>query len=358
MNLGRSSSGSASVRTSYGRRAARPASRRESLALPLVPQQPLNLNLNFSVQYGSAAVSSREPAFSGCRVVNRMVKSSESPARHPRPSPTSRFKPQSALARRRVARRRSASAACSDRLAAVRPDPNWNKWAEWLGDGPGQVTIYGDLHGLRAARRVWEGFQTIVYVAPDEAKKYGNFHSFLDQSYIRSQGLGVRRQVEVSDDVVSLGRLLDRISKSPSVVTRERYLAELHPRRPDLGNQFFDELVSPGAKALDATTPLAHLEKLRIETVEVREWVNKEVAHYDRDTGKFSERLTFGDVHRGIDLLFETMNYYQQLLRGVTISGSVTMAPWEAVFRVRWIPDDGSWQYVVRTQQETDDRRS
>ena len=240
----------------------------------------------------------------------------------------------------------------------MKPDQHWDKWVEWLGDGPERGTIEGDLFGLRAARRVWEGFQTIVYVAPDEAKKYGTFHTFFDQSLIRSQGLGVRRQVEVRGDAVSLGRLLDRIAKNPQVVTRERYLARLYPNTADLGNEFFDELVGSGAEVLDAAMPTAHLDALETETEDVREWVNKELAHYDRRTGQFSERLTFGDVHRGIDLLFETMNYYQQLLLGRTVAGTIDMPAWEAVFRVAWIPSDSSWQHVVQTQQETDARRS
>lgn len=41
----------------------------------------------------------------------------------------------------------------------------------------------------------------------------------------------------------------------------------LHPTTPDLGNEFFDALVGPGAKALDAATPLADLERLREGTV-------------------------------------------------------------------------------------------
>jgi hypothetical protein len=242
-------------------------------------------------------------------------------------------------------------------LVLVEPDPKWSKWVEWLGKEPKRGTIYGDVLGMRAARRVWEGFNAILYVAPDDAKKYGTFHSFFHQNYIRAQGLGVRRQIEVRDDVVSLGRLLDRISKSPNVITRDRYLAELHPTTPDLGNQFFDGLAGPGADTIDPATPLEHLDRLRTETAKVRTWINKEVAHYDPNTGQFSEDLTFGDVHRGIDLIFETQNHYNQLLLGSTTAGSVTMAPWEAVFRVAWIPDDPSWQYVARTQQETDDRR-
>jgi hypothetical protein len=109
---------------------------------------------------------------------------------------------------------------------------------------------------MRAGRRVWEGFQAVVGVAPDEARKYSTFHTFFNGAYIRSQGLAVRRQVEVADDVVSLGRLLDRISKAPYVLTRERYLARLHPKTPDMGNEFYDDLVGRGAAVIDSATQL------------------------------------------------------------------------------------------------------
>jgi len=117
----------------------------------------------------------------------------------------------------------------------VKPDETWDKWAEWLGDVTQPGTIAKDVVDMRAGRRVWEGFQTIVGVAPEEARKYSTFHTLFNGVYIRSRGLAVRRQVEVDDDVVSLGRLLDRISKGPRVLTRDRYLARLHPKTKDMG---------------------------------------------------------------------------------------------------------------------------
>jgi hypothetical protein len=239
----------------------------------------------------------------------------------------------------------------------MKPDETWDKWVEWLGDVTKPGTIAKDIVDMRAGRRVWEGFQTIVGVAPEEARKYSTFHTFFNGSYIRSQGLAVRRQVEVADDVVSLGRLLDRISKAPHVLTRERYLARLHPTTPDIGNEFFDGLVGPGAAAIDPATPAGHLADLRAKTAKVKKWVDKEVAHFDRKTGTFSQGLTFGDVHLGLDAIFETMNHYNRLLLGSTTAGSVTMDPWEAVFRHAWIPDEAAWKQVALTQQETDDRR-
>lgn len=232
----------------------------------------------------------------------------------------------------------------------------WRKWAEWLGEDPTPGTIYKDVVDMRAARRVWEGLQTIVGVAPEGARKYGTFHLWVNGNYVRSQGLAVRRQAEVRSDVVSLGRLLDRVAKAPAVLSRERYLAELHPSTPDLGNQFFDALVGPGAKVVDAAAPLADLYRLCKGTGKVRDWVSNEVAHYNANTGRFSEGLTFGDVHEAMDLIFEIFNRYNQLILGRTVDGSVSMSPWEAVFRVAWIPDDDAYRQVGLAQQQADER--
>ena len=239
----------------------------------------------------------------------------------------------------------------------MKPDPTWNKWSAWLGNEPQPGTIYKDVVDMMVARQIWESFNAIVGVAPENARKYGTFHSWFNASYLQAQGLAVRRQVEVRDDVVSLGRLLDRIAKSPNVLSRRRYLAELHPNDQRIGNKFFDALTAPGSEAIDPGVPMAHLERLRTETAQTRTWVNKEVAHYDRNTGRFSEGLTFGDVHRGIDLISETLNHYAALILGVTIAGSVVMQPWETVFKVAWIPDDAAWRRVMEVVQRNDRRR-
>ena len=239
----------------------------------------------------------------------------------------------------------------------MEPNPTWSGWAAWIGRDPEPGTIYKEIVDMRASRRVWEGMQAIIDVSPQDAKKYGTFHSWMNGNYVRSQGMAVRRQVEVDDDVVSLGRLLDRIAKSPNVLSRERYLAELHPTTPELGNEFFDDLVGPGARAIDAATPLADLARLRDGTARVRDWVSNEVAHYNKNTGEFSSGLTFGDIHAAMDLIFEIYNRYNQLILGSTTAGSVTMPPWEHVFTVQWIPSEEDYVRVAQTQQDTDNRR-
>jgi hypothetical protein len=239
----------------------------------------------------------------------------------------------------------------------MKPDPNWAKWIEWLGREPKPGTISKDVFGMLAARQIWESFQEIVAVAPEEARKFTTFHSWFNASYFQAQGLAVRRQVEVRNDIVSLGRLLDRVAKSSSVLSRERYLAELYPDDHRDGNEFFDELVGRGVDVIDASVPVAELERLRRETERVRTWITKEVAHYDPKTGEFGEDLTFGDVHRAIDLIFFTYNRYCQLLLGTAVLGSVVMQPWEKVFTVAWIPSPDAFRGIQQAALEKEHRR-
>jgi hypothetical protein len=103
--------------------------------------------------------------------------------------------------------------------------------------------------------------------------------------------------------------------------------------------------------------PRRDLERLRDQTVKVREWVNKEVAHWDQKTGTFSEGLTYADVHQGIDLIFDVMTPYRQLILGNTVDVGVVMPPWEAAFTVPWIPNEEARRTVARIMQEHDDRR-
>lgn len=239
----------------------------------------------------------------------------------------------------------------------MKPNPTWDTWAKWLGREPNPGTIYKDVVDMLAARQIWEGFNEIVGVAPEKARKYSTFHTWFNSSYLRAQGLAIRRQVEARKDVVSLGRLLAGIARQPYVLSRERYLAELHGDDRRIGDEDFDTLTAPGTKTIDPAVPTADLERLRTKTAAIKTWVDKEVAHYDPATGRFSEGLTFGDIHQAIDLIFRTMNRYQKLILGTTIVCSVAMDPWQAVFRHAWIPDDEAWLAVMAKVQEKDRER-
>lgn len=77
----------------------------------------------------------------------------------------------------------------------MKPNPDWEKWCAWLGREPGIGTIYDEVVGMTASRQAWEMFQAVVEVAPEKARKYSTFHSWVNGNYVRSQGLAIRRQL-------------------------------------------------------------------------------------------------------------------------------------------------------------------
>lgn len=226
-------------------------------------------------------------------------------------------------------------------------DATWDRWAHWLGREPSPGTIHHDVVGMQASRQIWQRLQAVVSVSPEEARQLGTFHSWVNGIYLRSQGLAIRRQVDRRTDVICLRRLLGEIEARPDVISRARYIAKLHPADARRGEEFFDQLVRPGAEALEKDRPTADIARLDAAAGRIRKWVDKEVAHYDRAIGKFSEGLTVREIHTAVDLIFEVFNYYQRLLLGQSVAGEVVMPPWERVFRVAWIPDDEALNRII-----------
>jgi hypothetical protein len=91
----------------------------------------------------------------------------------------------------------------------IDPDNEWATWQRWLGDEPKGQTIYAVVEML-AFRKIWRGFAAIHNSAPEQARSNATFLWWVRWNYARAMGSAIRRQVDVRDDVVSLGRLIDR----------------------------------------------------------------------------------------------------------------------------------------------------
>jgi hypothetical protein len=168
----------------------------------------------------------------------------------------------------------------------VDPDARWERWRTWLGEHPKPLSIYDDVVAMMAAHQVWDTFDRIYGAAPEEARKYATFRSWTAQNYVRFQALGIRRQCDTRDDVISLGHLLREIAANPEVLSRERHRSLHSEDMQDEAGRWFDDLAGPGREFIDPAIPEQDLAGLLDETQPVREWVNKEIAHYDKQRGQ------------------------------------------------------------------------
>jgi hypothetical protein len=223
----------------------------------------------------------------------------------------------------------------------IDPDLEWRTWREWLGPEPTGQTVYAEVVEMLVFRKIWQGFAMIHDAAPEQARTNGTFVWWLRWNYARSIGSAIRRQTEVRDDVVSLGRLIDRVWRYPTVLTRTRFVGMQGIDQAEMVNGWFDQLAGTG-DFINPEIPAQDLEDLRERTAIVRGWVNKAVAHKDA-TGRDPPPLS--EIHSCVDVVFELFNKYAQMIRGVSTSHDVVMTPWATVFRTQWIPDD-RWSQI------------
>jgi hypothetical protein len=104
-------------------------------------------------------------------------------------------------------------------------DIEWQTWREWLGGEPTGQTIFAEVVEMLAFRKIWQGFAMIQDTAPEKVRENDMFQWWLRWNYARSMGSSIRRQTDVRNDVVSLGRLIDRIWRYPTVLSRNRVVA-------------------------------------------------------------------------------------------------------------------------------------
>ena len=167
----------------------------------------------------------------------------------------------------------------------------------------------------------------------------GTFHSWLSQNYVHRQALAIRRQTDTDHDVVSLGHLIQQVRRYPPVLSRDRYIERTAEwQNFTEANGFFDQLVGPGRDHMDPNTARADLAKLKTGTARVVDFVDNEVAHYNRAKGQFSLGLTFGDITSGIDLIVDLSIKYRLLIMGSSMVKSVSIPPWIGIFDTAWIP--------------------
>lgn len=218
----------------------------------------------------------------------------------------------------------------------------WETWRAWLGGEPKGKTIYAEVVEMLAFRKIWRGFGLIHNNAPERARSNATFLWWVRWNYARAMGSAIRRQVDVRDDVVSLGRLIDRVWRYPTILTRQRFVAMQGLDDAAMVDGWFNDLAGSG-DFINPEIPAQDMEDLPGKTAQVRGWVNKAVAHTDA-TGREAPPLS--EIHACVDVVFDLFNKYGQLIRGVTTDNDVVMTPWPAVFRAQWIPDD-QWQEIA-----------
>lgn len=201
---------------------------------------------------------------------------------------------------------------------------------------------------LQAHHIFWE-VQAIIRSNPRLMQTRSHFFEWMGDVFVASAASAVRRQVDAHKDSICLRRLLKEMIDYPHVVTRDRYLGVCGSPPPgeplrEMNDHAFDEWAGVGGNHIDADYVRQDLQMLLDTCDGIRNYVNKRVAHYDKDGITPTMMPTFQDLEDACTLIERLTQKYHLIFTGIWL-GQVrpTIAyPWTDIFQFAWIPAPSS----------------
>jgi hypothetical protein len=147
---------------------------------------------------------------------------------------------------------------------------------------------------------------------------------------------------ETGSRVISLGTLLGEIVADPARLTRDWYLATFDADDQHYAAEVWQNgwFAGPSWQHVNPGPVRDDLSQLAAVSDQVREYVNRHLAHHDRRP--LSQLPTFADLNSAIDTIGDLARKYAALL---TNTDWITLVPviqynWLAVFQEPWIKDE------------------
>ena len=212
-------------------------------------------------------------------------------------------------------------------------DERVEKWTKWI-DGP----IKNGVIAVHFHRYIWREIGRIIEEhgdLPDSA--FWQYHRDL---YAVSQAVAVRRQADLHRDTASLARLLVEIRDDPQETYARVLDSPLGSRIRAIctASMGLDDGGRTGDH-LDPAIPAADLERLLSAAANVKDYVDKHVAHADQRPVAAEASLTFGDLNDAIDVIGKLFQGYYTLFTAAAMTDlePIMQHDWLAPFRIPWI---------------------
>lgn len=174
---------------------------------------------------------------------------------------------------------------------------------------------------------------------PEASVVYG----YLQRTYFAAATAAVRRLTDENHRSISLYRLIAEFRDGRNVLTRDGFLVLHHHMSADEVNQIFNEFALPDDQLMDPAALRLDQNLLLGQAHTVREFVDKEVAHADREhvlgPSQRPALATYGELDTAIDTIQRTLRKYDRLLSGAAPEdyNPPIGEEWKNLFRVRWL---------------------
>lgn len=202
-------------------------------------------------------------------------------------------------------------------------------------------TIFQDVQDLLLDDYIFWELQKVVETNANFKEASGLFTQWMASSFVQATAVGVRRQVKVDADSISMARFLDEVDKYPSLVSRSHYMSLYAGKEAwllEIGEHDFDTVAGVGATNLPVALVQQHFAELKAAVGGLEHYVDRRVAHYDK-RGLARPTPTFADLTASLRTLEGLIILYWRLLKGQSMT---TMLPtiqfdWQDIFRFAWV---------------------
>jgi len=196
------------------------------------------------------------------------------------------------------------------------------------------------LSELRSNQHIFRGFMEIVESNP-ALPKNNLFIVWAWENYLFAAAMGVRRQISIKYDDVSLVNLLEDIKKEPAVLSRQRFISLFKGTgfETDFAyiNLCFNKLVSEGKDSLDSADIDKDISCLNETAQSLKVYATKTLAHAGRDAESIKTLPTIKDLDDSIDLFEKMLNKYYGILNAGGIElPKVAQVLWKEIFLKPW----------------------
>lgn len=206
------------------------------------------------------------------------------------------------------------------------------KWGKWVD------AIYNDMVRLAMSRKIYEETRQIIQSNPALAHGPFVFFDCLERWYIDSAVMGLRRQLKIKDDSISLAGLLQDISENSHLLSRTYFVSlAKEPEMQSFLNRTFDKYTGEGAEHLNSESVEQELKELHERANRCETYADRFVAHLDKRPPK--DNPTFQEFYDTVNFAETLLKKYTLLIRGSSLSSvtPVVLEDWTAIFRVPWL---------------------
>lgn len=188
-------------------------------------------------------------------------------------------------------------------------------------------------------------FTSVGEIVQDNAElrqMQSHFFQWMISSYVESAALSIRRQVE-KKDAISIGRILDELTRFPQVMTLNDHASLYDNDRNGryFARETYSHFARDGRMELDVDLLLADASLLSSKCRLIKHYADRRIAHYD-SRGVKMQTPTFKDLDESIDCIKTLSEKYYLLIEAVSTDlMPVFQYDWTQVFNVPWTKATG-----------------